>query len=455
VASPYEIAKQHGYSDEEIDAYLSKKDQKYQQALDAGYTRDEIDTFLSKKREPKESLGANIGRQVGRGAARVTETVLGAPRAFGEFMEGLVPEKALKKGASKIGLEKPVTAALEFQKKHAPYKLFPKSEDIRENVTKKLFGEKLEPKNEWEAKADEFISDFAALALPLPGSKFKLLKPGLLAAGGNIASDVVGRMGGSEKEQTWAKLGTILAGSLINPKAAQNLKNELYDKARSARPQDAKVAATDLSKRADKLEKSFKIGGIADSDIPALEKLKDIKNEIKGSDIDIVSLENLKIKINEALAGIYKKLEGNKPGIRRAKRNLDAVGKLVDDTLKTYGKKNPEWEAFYRPANEVHGAIEQSHRVRNTIVRNAKKFGFPAVAAELGLIHFAGVPAAVGTVAVGAAALGTGELTARIMKSPTLRKHYINLINAALKDDAVVMRENLKKLDEELKKEKG
>jgi len=36
------------------------------------------------------------------------------------------------------------------------------------------------------------------------------------------------------------------------------------------------------------------------------------------------------------------------------------------------------------------------------------------------------------------------------MKSPTLRKHYFNIVNNALKEDAVAVRENIKKLQEEL-----
>lgn len=457
MVSPYEIAKQHGYSDEEINSYLGKKDQKYQQALDAGYSRNEIDAFLSKKKEPKESIGANVGRQIGRTGARTAETVLGAPRAFGEFLEGLVPEKALKKGASKIGLEKPVSAALEFQKKHAPYKLFPKSEDIRENVTKKLFGKTLEPKNKWESKADEFVSDFAALALPLPGSQLRLMKPALLAAGGNIASDIVGKMGGSKKEQTYAKLGTILAGSLINPGSARNLERQLYRSAEEARPMDANVNSQSLVKRSNHLEAELKKGDPkALSKRKSLDLISDIKSKVKNNTIDVVELEQFKRDINEARSGLYEEFKTDKVGRKTAKRNLDSVSRLVDDTLSEYGKTNPEWESFYRPANEVHGAIAQSRRARGVIERVAKKYGMHAILPALGLHHFGGAPAiggAAATAGVGGAALLGGEIAVKFTKSPTLRKHYMNLINAALKDDAVVVHKNLEKLKKELEKD--
>lgn len=455
MASPYEIAKQHGYSDEEIDAYFGEKDPRYRRARDAGYSREEITEFLSKQKQPKESLGANIGRQAGRAGARTAETILGAPRAFGEFLEGLVPEERVKNLAGKVGLRKPVEKGFELSKKIAPYKLFPKSEDIRENITKHLFGERLEPKNKAEARSDEIISDFAALAIPLPGKQLKVLKPALLALGGNAASDIVEKMGGSKKEQAWAKIGTILAGSMINPKAAEKLKTDLFAQARKARPADAKVASKKLVKSVDKFEKELMKG---DPDVgskkKALDLIKKIKAKSASGDISIEDLEEFKRNINETRSSLYEEFKTDKVGMKAAKRNLDTVSHFVDNSLKEYGKTNPEWESFYRPANEAHGAIAQSKRVRYAIARHAKALGFPALLAELGLFHVAGAPAAVGSVAAGAAALGTGELLARVMKSPTLRKHYMNLMNAAMKEDVVVMRENLKRLDQELKKEK-
>src|SRR5215470_5954819 len=262
MTSPYERAKEYGYSDEEIAQFLSKRDksfsQKYEKALSSGYEPTEILQFVSsKEKTPKESFLSNIGRQTGRSAARITETALGAPRAFGEFLESIVPETLIKKGAEKVGLKEPVEKGFEFAKKYAPYKALPSSEEIRKGVTKNLFGEKLEPKNEWEAKADTLVSDFAALALPFPGTQFKLLKPALLALGGNAASEVLGRMGGTEKQKAYAKLGTIVAGSMINPKAAETLKNDLYSQARESRPADATVDASNLSSKATALEKTL------------------------------------------------------------------------------------------------------------------------------------------------------------------------------------------------------
>ena len=406
--------------------------------------------------EPEEGFLKRGLRTAGRSAARATETVLGAPRAIGEFLESIVPEKALKAGAEKIGIREPVEKALELTKKAAPYKLFPKSEDIRENVTKFIFGEKLEPKNEWERKSDDLVSDFAALALPLPGSQLKVIKPALLALGGNLASELSEHMGGSKNQQTLAKLGTILAGSMINPKAAEGLKSELYKKAAQSLPDDATVASRNLKNSVEDLKRNIKKGGISDADKPALKEISKIEKLIHGEQIGVDVLQEIKKKINVARGSIYKQLEGNKSGIKTAKFRLDQVAKSVDNSLKEYGKQNPEWQTYYRQGNEVHGAIEQSKLARNKITNVLRKLGPHSVLAILGIGHAGGAPALAGTAAatgVGAGIVGGGEIAARALKSPTLRKLYFDLIKSGLKDDVVAIRENAKKLEKELEKE--
>jgi len=456
MSSSYQKALDAGYSQEEINSYLAKKNPKYQQAIESGYSPEEITSFLDKKKEPKESLGSNIGRQVGRTGARVAETVLGAPRAFGEFLEGIIPEKAIGSLAGKVGLKEPVEKGFEFAKEHAPYKAFPTSENVRE-VNKYLFGKNVEPKNEWERKADDLVGDFTALALPIPGSKLKFLKPAILALGGMAASEGIGSIGGTEKQKQYGKIGTILLGSMINPKGADNLAKDLYSKAREARPTDAKVSALKLSDKIEDLEKQLVKGDPkATSKRKSLDLLKEVKSKIKNNEIDVDELEQFKRDINEARSGLYDEFKSDKVGRKSAKRNLDTVSKFIDGSLYEYGKNNPEWEAFYRPANEVHGAIANSKRARNWIGKNMRSIGFPALAGELGLYHFVSPGAAgAGLAAVGAGTslIGASEIMSRVIKSPTLRKYYTNTIAGALKEDAVVVHENLQKIDQELREE--
>ena len=190
-----------------------KKDQKKQSIF------DEIEKEPGIAEPSKESFIGGLGRQVGRAAARTSESVLGAPRAAFEFGESVIPEKLITKGAEKLGLEKPVKSAFEAGKKYAPYKILPTSQKIRE-FNEALFGEKVKPQNEVERKSDEVISDFASLITPFDPKKIKLLRPLLVSLGGNLASELAGMAGVGEKGKTNIKLGPFVLGSMANPKGA-------------------------------------------------------------------------------------------------------------------------------------------------------------------------------------------------------------------------------------------
>lgn len=403
--------------------------------------------------EEKQPLMSEIGRHAGRTFARGLETFLGAPRAIGEFGEMLVPEKGIETVAEKIGLKEPVEKGFELAKKYAPYKLLPSSEEIRKNVTQHLFGEKLEPKSPTEAKADEITSDFVALALPNIGGELKLIKPLAASLGGAMAKEFAERGGLGEKGQTYVKLGTMIPIMMFNPKGAEKYKNQLYDLARKARPANATVSTTLMQNEIPKLRTSLSTGGIPKSAEPALKLLDDLETSMQGAQIPLDALERFKINLNEVRSGIYKQLEGNKPGIKRAHEAVNKVAKIADDALQLYGKQNPQWNSYFFPANEAHGAIAQSKKVRDFIKKKGKKisdttlglFGIEMLAKEG--IRKGALAKGVATAALGITALTGGELLARIFKSPTLRKYYFNVLKDATKENSIAVSENLQKLD--------
>ena len=461
MSSPYETALQSGYSPEEITAFLMKKDpafaEKFKTAVESGYQPEEVLDFYSKKNQPKpqeENLLSGALRQGGRAVARTAETVLGAPRAFGEFLESVVPEQALKKGAEKIGLGKPAEFLLEKTKKYAPYKLFPKSQDIRE-LNKFIFGGKLEPKNEFERFSDDVISDFAALALPLPGSNLKAVKPLVLSLGGNVASEALGHLGGTEKEKSFAKLGTILIGSLANPGGAQKLANELYGKAREARPANVRVQTSNLNKRLNQVERELKRGGSENWKPKLFTKIEEIRKQMAGNNIEVGELERFKPTINNIIGELKAEKNATRFGIKSAKRYANQLAHAVDEALTDYGRQNPKWEKAYREANEIHGTIAQSNKVRNYLIDKLGTISPHLTATLFGIGH--GPGATLTGLGAGAAATAgaveSGALLARVWNSPRLRKYYYGVIQNAIKEDAVAMRENMRKLEEALEKE--
>jgi len=388
------------------------------------------------------------GRQAVRLPSRVFETVVAAPRELGEFAESLVPEKAIIKGAEKIGLKQGAENLLDYAKKYAPYKAFPTSEQTKD-FTKQLFGKYAEPKNDFERIQDEVISDAAALALPI-GGELKAIRPALTSLGAQLAKQGVKWFGGSEKAQDLAKLGVVATSAFVRPKETEQLKNSLYKAARQARPEDATVSSIPLQDALHELEIQIKKGGITDSGKPALERIRGIRKEIQGAQVPVEALEASKRKINEVRTGVYKLLEGNKPGIKTAKRNLDNVSRAVDNALDLYGKQNPTWHSLYRPANEVNAAIESSKKARRWMLKNYKGLGVSGAAALFGLEQALGPLGTAATAATGGTGLLLGEQLARVSKSPTLRKYYTEVISSALAEDLPKFKAANKKLESAL-----
>lgn len=382
--------------------------------------------------------------------ARAAESALAVPRELGDFAQSLVPERALIAGAEKLGLGEGAQQAIDFTKKYAPHKLFPTSEQTKE-FTKSLFGEYLEPKNQFERIQDEVVSDAAALAIPL-GGEIKALRPVFTALGAQLAKQGVKWFGGSESKQDLAKGGIVLTSAFVRPGEAKKLSDALYASARRARNTNDTVSSVPLENALNKLEAHIRTGGVADSGKRALEKIADVRKGMQGAQIPVNELEQSKIKINEALAGVYKDLEGNKPGIKTARRNLESVGKTVDDALKLYGKQNPTWESFYRPANEVHGAIANSQRARRWMMKHYKSLSLPSAAALFGLETALGPAGTAAAAAGGGTALLLGEGLSKVAKSPTLRKYFTGVISAALAEDLPKFTAMNKKLNAALDK---
>jgi hypothetical protein len=404
-----------------------------------------IGKFFDQKKEDLKGLG--------RAVSRGTEAVIGAPRNFGEFLEELVPEKALKAGAGLVGLEEPVTKAIDTVKKYSPYKLLPSSEDVRD-VNKYLFGKTFEPENEDQKKVDEVVTDFVNLAIPLKGKELKVLKPALTSLGGNLVKEGLEYVGIGKEGQQYGKIGTFFLTSLIKPGAANSLKNELYNDARNARPERVRINTPNLTTGLNSLERRLKQGGSESWKSKIFDKVSEIRKQISGDSIEVQELEKFKNSTNNIISELYSEKNVGKTGIKSAQKYTNELAKTIDKSLEEYGKVNPKWEALYRPANEVHGAIESSKRARNFITRQYKKLSLPSLGVLFGVEQALGPLGVAGAAAAGGAGFLGAELVARMWKSPTIRKLYTNIVNGAVKKNSLVVNENMKKLDKEFQKEK-
>lgn len=401
--------------------------------------------------EPQRHEGSSLTRILGQLGARGIESVLGLPRALGETLEALVPEKALKAGAQKIGIRKPIEKALELGKKYAPYKIFPSSQQIRE-FNQELFGKAFEPKNKWEERAGEAFGEFAAMTVPFAG-EIKPLRAALTSLAANSVKDIAEEFGVGEKKANMLKLGTYLIGSFIHPNAAKKYYERQYKLAEELLPKNATVDAVNLRSRLDELEKSLKKGGISSADVPALKQIENLRGEMQGAQIPVDSLAAFKRKINIARDDIYKALEGNKPGIKTARKNLDSVAQIADKSLTTYAKQNPEWGSVYQAANNAFGATAQSQKAARALGRVLDK----STIKHLGLYALLGKIGALGVAAKGAA-IGyppykISQTMNQIWKSEPLRKEFMRLYRETLTGNLKGAQKSIQYLDKNLKEE--
>ena len=462
MTSPYQMALDQGMSEEEIRGYFSKKvpdfDSKYKLAKEKGLDDSEIYDYLASKQKPTESkvstsklpTAEQIGeptRHAGRLAARGLETLIGMPKALGELGEKIqeAPLNLLEKGAEKIGLGEGFKNLRGLTEKYNPRKLLPSSEDVR-NVEKKLFGETFEPKNKLEALGDEIFSDFVALSSG-KGNVSKL-RPLYISLGSNLAGEASEKLGATPKQKGLIKMGATFVGSMINPKSAENLKKEYYALADKALPTDAAIKSTNIHQNSKNVLKDFNTGfPDAPSKKEAIKLIKSIISKSKNKDFPINELKEYKKDINELSKKFYKEFKGDETALKKAKFNLDKVRKVLDDGLEEYGQTNKKWFQNYKIANEVHGAISQSKQTKNFIKKVGKKYGLYGALSLLGLGHFGGVGKYAKILGisglVGAGGIEAGEILAKAMKSPAIRKMYGNLLKNGIKENATLVNRNL------------
>ncbi len=392
-------------------------------------------------------------RIAGQLLARGFENIVAGPRELGEFGERLVPKETIKKAAGLVGLRGGAENLIKFTEKYAPYKLFPTHEQTKQ-FTKDIFGDLLEPKNKAEEIVGETFGEFSSLVFPF----MKGVKPipsALLSVGANAAKQTGEFLGLGEKKANLMKLGTYVVGAFLHPWAAERFYKTNYDAARKVLPKNAKVDSRRLDSSLDALEKDLLKGGISSADKPALQQIKNIKGEMQGALTPVESLVEVKKKINIERGNLYKQLEGNKPGIKTAHRNMERVSNAVDKSLEGYAKNNPEWGKPYQEANNAFAAVQNSNKASSFLKRRLPKIAITHLGLSALLGHVASVKAGGIALAAGAASYPPYQIAKtlnKIMRSPPLRREYFKLYQGAARGNAAEIAKSVNLLDQGLQK---
>lgn len=407
-----------------------------------------VKDFLGKAKSIDVGKPLDVASQA---SLRGLETIASLPRQLGDFVESLVPEKFIKKAASKIGLGEGAEFLIESVKKYAPYKLFPTEKQTRE-FTKTLFGDLFEPKNQLEEKLGSGFGEFVSLIFPFLGP-IKAKKAFLLTIGANAAKETGEYLGVSDKTSNLMKFGTYVLGAFIHPKWAENFYRKTYKAASRVLPENAKVSTQVLAPKLDELEKGLRKSGISSADSGALKQIENLRGEMQGALMPVESLVAFKKKINIARGDIFKQQQGNKSGIKTANRNMENVSKAADEALELYAKQNPTWGKFHREANNAFAATKNSEISSKFLKTKLPRLAITHAGLSALLGHFAGLKlgaAAIGATVATIPVYSATQTLNRIMRSPPLRREYFKLLQESARGNFSAMEKSVHALDKSL-----
>ncbi len=386
--------------------------------------------------EGENDLDREIERNIAQQTSRMGEAILGAPGDIWSFAKGLFG----------YDTETDLPTSKSLRKK---------SEEYSQGYTK--------PKNEFEEKAGEIQQDIASFMIPGSG-KYNLVRNIGIPIAANLAKEGVKSAGG-EKLGDAAKIGTMVVLDLINLRngGAKKFASNLFKESESLIPEGATLKSSNLEKGLNSIQKTLGSGGSAPSKEKELKKVSEIQSKIKNGEIEVRELIDFRKTINELrseLGGFEVQLP--KAIKKKAIANLDYVKKEVLGALNEYGKKhNPEFLKLNKAANESYAAYEASNKMGKFIKDVGKD-----VARHSGLKTLLGIGGSYGALTHPLMAAKTGAALApamagyegykilhQVVKSPTLRKYYGNILKGAAIGNASQVSKNIKLLDEELDKD--
>lgn len=378
----------------------------------------------------------DVQRDIERSQAQLTSRGI-------EAVAGL-PGDIINFGSSLFGFEPNLPGSKKFQ-------------ELSENIT----GGYTKPKDEFEEAVGETFQDIALMALP-GARNYSFARNLGIPIIGNLTKQGLKYSDSDEKTQAYAKMGTMIALDLISQRkgGSKAYVSSLFKKSEEAIPKGVSIQATGLEKSLTNLEKELMKGGSRPTSKKALEKLSEIKGEIKNGKIDAKNLAAYRPSINEAveeLGGFQ--LEVPRKLKPQAIRNLHQVKNEVINTLEQYGEKfNPEFLKYSRSANEAHAAIQKSNLIAN-FIKDKIPYS-PQSKAVQALFDYAPAVAAVGisklspqvgaATAAGYAGYQGLKVLHRVINSPTLRKYYLNTLKSAAQENVAKTVTNLKALDQNL-----
>lgn len=335
--------------------------------------------------------------------------------------------------------------------------MLPSAHQLRE-FSKEKTGNKYEPRTEFAKNAHEAATDIGA-SLPLPGSWFQKL---LLPLGGQSVKALVKHQGGTEFQGDMSKLGFMMAATIANignaPQAARNA----YNEATQMIPVGTRMPTKYLEQEMKALKNQpWYRSGETTAKMPAMKEIERIQNKIQHGSMEMHDAMQIRKDINEARTKLGFFLY--EPGMDKAaaRKYLDEVDDVLRTNMQRWGQaKNPEWIKLYEKANQAYGITKRSMQLQDFIKSSPIGKSLQSQTAKTifnlgGASAIMHAPALIaGAVPIAAGAKGI-QVINRMIRSPVLRNHYLDVVKAASAQNAGALNIALTKFDKEAKKLEG
>jgi hypothetical protein len=332
----------------------------------------------------------------------------------------------------------------------------PGAEEFHE-FTKEKTGKYLEPKGEKTKSSQETASDIGSM-FSTPG--LSRIAKVLLPIAGQLTKQAIKASGGSEKSQDIGKLAFMGIASIANLGNAPRVAANALNQAEQMVAQGVRFSAIPTQRAFQRIRNAdwFRTGRTA-SKGPAMDEMQRIENLINNGTMDAHDAMQLRRDINEA----RKQLGGfqlNRPVNRRqALRYLDEVDNALMASMENYGRNvNPQWFNTYTRANEAFRVTQRSRLISDFISQHAKPL--QSETAKI-LFHIAGAQAGLNAPALiaGAIPVAAGaksiQIMNRMIRSPVLRNHYMDVLRQAATGNAAATQKALQKFDIAARKLEG
>jgi hypothetical protein len=407
--------------------------------------------FQEGKGTPPEGTKDYLKRGAVRTVARVGETLAGLPGDIRNALESVVAW-----GAGKItGDEEGVDALRPIVRALSPMGNLPTAGEIRKGITQPLSqlaagdSQYAEPQTGGEQLYDDFVSDVAALAVPVKG-KIPFARALGTAFFGNLGKEAAEAMGIDGTAANFVKLGSMaLAGGIgeaIKRGGARAYAKDLYKQAMDAVPQGAVMNTRDMQAGLGRFLSSVNKGGVTAQKEPVLKLARQLQNKINAGNgqIAVEELPAFRRSVNDLRYG----RELNDTG----RFFLDQFDSVLNKGLMEYGKTNPTFLSKYRDANTAFQGFQQSNRIARYI---SKKYDVSKLSPEtmvlLGM-HLV-TPKTLLGIAGGMTAAKGVQLMHRFTNNPVLQRYYMDVVKSALTDDAAALSKNVSRLDEAVRED--